>query len=70
MWFTYNNLDVFNFSNPYIDLFTLIYREAKVEQVIFVRHTADLHEGQEVTFIVASLIVDSLRKNETNNAAG
>lgn len=43
LWFTYNNLDVFDFSNPHIDLLTLINWEADVEQVIFVRHTADLH---------------------------
>lgn len=69
MWFTYNNLDVFDFSNPHIDLFTLINWEADVEQVIFVRHAANFHEGQEVTFIVASLILRSLQKNKSNNTA-
>lgn len=68
MWFTYNNLDVFNFSNSHIDLFTFIDWEADVEQVIFVCHTADLHQGQEVTFIVTSLIGASLRKQKTQGA--
>lgn len=70
MCFAYNNLDVFDFSNPHVDLFTLIDWEAEVEQVVFVRHAADLHQGQEVTFIVAPLILGSLRKDKTNNTAG
>lgn len=43
MWSTYNKLDVFDFSNPHIDLLTIINWEADVEKVIFMGHTANLH---------------------------
>lgn len=59
---TYNKTDVFDFSNPHIDLLTLINRQADVKKIELMGHGANLHEGQNVALIVTSLIVQSLEK--------
>lgn len=61
--FTYNKTNVFDFSNPNIDLLTLINRQADVEKIVLMGHAANLHKGQQVTLIVSSLILISLEKN-------
>lgn len=53
---TYNKTNVFDFSNPHIDLLTLIDRQADVEKIVLMGHAANLHEGQQVTLIVTSLV--------------
>lgn len=60
---TYNKTNVFDFSNPNIDLLALINRQADVEKIVFMGHAANLHKGQQVTLIVSSLILISLKKN-------
>lgn len=62
---TYNKSNVSDFSNPHIDLLTLIYRQADVQEIVFVCHAADLHEGQNVTLIVSSLVIKSLGGKKT-----
>lgn len=56
----YNKSDVFDFSDPHVDLLALVYREADVEKIVFVGHTADLHEGQEVTVVATTLVIHGL----------
>lgn len=56
----YNKSDVFDFSDPHVDLLALVYREADVEKIVFVGHAADLHEGQQVTVVATTLVVHGL----------
>lgn len=57
---TYNKTNIFDFSNPHIDFLALIDRQADVEEIILMGHASNLHEGQEITLIVTSLILKGL----------
>lgn len=56
----YNKSDVFDFPDPHVDLLAVVYREADVEEIVLVGHAADLHEGQEVTVVVTTLVIHGL----------
>lgn len=57
---TYNETNVFDFSDPHVDLLPLIDRQPDVEEIVLVGHTADLHEREWVTLVVTSLILKGL----------
>lgn len=61
---TYNKTNVFDFSDPHIDLLTLVHRQADVEKIVLMGHAADLHEWQQVTLVVTSLILKSLENTQ------
>ena len=43
---TYNKTNVFDFSDPHVDLLSLVDRQADVEKIVLMGHTPHLHEGQ------------------------
>lgn len=57
-------MDVFDLANSHVHLLAFIHRQPDVDQVVFVGHGADLHEGQEFTFVVATLILYNLEKKK------
>lgn len=57
---TYNETNVFDFSDPHVDLLPLINRQPDVEEIVLVGHAADLHEREWVTLVVTSLILKGL----------
>lgn len=57
---TYNKTNVFDFSDPHIDLLTLVDRQADVEKIVLMGHAANLHEGKQVTLVVTSLVLVGL----------
>lgn len=66
---TYNKTNIFDFSNPHIDLLALINRQTDVEKIVLMGHAANLHEGQKVTLIVTSLILKGLEKKKQQHTA-
>lgn len=66
----YNKSDVFDFSDPHVDLLAHVDGQADVEEVVFVGHAAHLHEGQEVTLVAAALVVHDLEGAERDVVPG
>lgn len=67
---TYNKTNVSDFSNPHVDLLTLVDRQTDVEKIILMGHAANLHEGQQVTLIVTSLILKGLENTQQHTVSG
>ncbi len=67
---TYNKTNVFDFSDPHIDLLTLVNRQADVEKIVLMGHAANLHEGQQVTLIVTSLVFVGLENTQQHTISG
>lgn len=65
---TYNKTNVFYFSDPYVDLLALIYRQADVEKIVLMAHATNFHEGQQVTLIVTSLILKGLKNTASHHS--
>lgn len=62
---THNKADVFDFSDPHVNLFALVDRQTDVEEIVLMRYAPQFHERQEVTLIVTALIINRLdSKNE------
>lgn len=66
----YNKVDVFDFSDPHVDLLAVVYGEPDVEKIVFVGHTADLHEGQEVTIVATALVIHGLEGAQRDIVSG
>ena len=62
---THHQLDVFDLPDANVDLLALVHGQADVEQVVLVGHAAQLHEGQEVTVVVAALVLIVLEENRS-----
>ena len=54
---TDHQLDVLDLPNAHVDLLAFVHGQADVEQVVLVGHTAHLHEGQQLTLVVAALVL-------------
>lgn len=63
---THNETNVFDFTNPHVDLLALIDGQTNVEKIVFMGHAANFHEGQQVTFIVTSLVLITLKITRQN----
>lgn len=59
---THHKADILDFPNAHVDALPLVHRQADVDEVVFVSHAADLHEGKEVTVIVTAFRFQSLQK--------
>lgn len=67
---TYNKTNVLDFSNPHIDVLAFVDRQANVEKIVLMGHTANLHEGQQVTFIVTPFILRGLDSKHQHLVSG
>lgn len=59
---TYHKADILDFANAHINAFPLVHRETDVNEVVFVGHAANLHEGKEVTVVVTAFGLQGLAK--------
>lgn len=57
----HHQTDVLDLTDAHVDLLAFADRQADVEQVVLVGHVAQLHEGQQVTLIVAPLVLIRLQ---------
>lgn len=58
---TNHQTDVLDLSNAHVDLIAFVDGQADVEQVVLVGHVAQFHEGQQVTLVVATLVLMRLQ---------
>ena len=59
---THHEADILDFPNAHVNALPLIHRETDVDEVVFVGHAADLHEGKEVTVVVTAFRLQRLAK--------
>lgn len=55
--FPHHQPDVFDLADAHVHLLALVNGQPDIHQVVLVGHRADLHEGEEVTFVVAALVL-------------
>ena len=58
---TNHQTDVLDLPNAHVDLIAFADGQADVEQVVLVGHIAQFHEGQQVTLVVATLVLIRLQ---------
>lgn len=66
---TYHQADILDFPNAHVNALPLIHRQTDVDEVVFVGHAADLHEGKEVTVVVTAFRLQGLERAQSNKAA-
>lgn len=61
---THHEADVLDLADAHVDALPVVDGQADVDEVVLVRHAANLHEGQEVAVVVTALGLHGLQEGQ------